>query len=350
MILKDLHLSAGAWVLIYIVLAALVVFLAIKLSNYVDLLDKKTKLSGALLGGILLAAVTSLPELFTSLTGTLLLNENKMVLGNIMGSDFFDIIIFGIVYILFFKKLVESKKLGKVHYYTSFFTFAMIVAVTIAAFVFSKNRWLIGNYFNPMSFAIIAIYVVSVWKTPKTEEKEDKEEVKSKLTVKQIWLLFALCSLILIAASIFVTEVTDKIISPDEGFDIGATFGGSLFLGVATSLPEVTATISLCRKKNFDAAYGDILGSCVFNIIILAIADALSFNAGPLFVIDSSSLMLIIGAVFALALTVISIIYMRSNKFKNDVKSRVILYVIGVLLIASYIVYLVLNGLNVKII
>lgn len=350
MILKNLHLSAGAWVLIYIVLAALVVFLAIKLSNYVDLLDKKTKLSGALLGGILLAAVTSLPELFTSLTGTLLLNENKMVLGNIMGSDFFDIIIFGIIYILFFKKLVESKKLGKVHYYTSFFTFAMIIAVTIAAFVFNKNGWLIGNYFNPMSFAIVAIYVVSVWKTPKTEEKEEKEEVKSKLTVKQIWLLFALCSLILIAASIFVTEVTDKIISPDEGFNIGATFGGSLFLGVATSLPEVTATISLCRKKNFDAAYGDILGSCVFNIIILAIADALSFNAGPLFVIDSSSLMLIIGAVFALALTVISIIYMRSNKFKNDVKSRVILYVIGVLLIASYIVYLVLNGLNVKII
>ena len=349
MILKNVHLSATGWILLYVVLAALVVFLAIKLSNYVDLLDKKTKLSGALLGGILLAAVTSLPELFTSLTGTLLLNENKMVLGNIMGSDFFDIVIFGIVYILFFKKLVESKKLGKVHYYTSFFTFAMIVAVTIAAFVFNKNGWLIGNYFNPMSFAIIAIYIVSVWKTPKTEEKE-KEEDNSKLSVKQIWILFIVCSLILIAASIFVTEVTDKIISPDEGFDIGATFGGSLFLGVATSLPEVTATIALCRKKNFDAAYGDILGSCVFNIIILAIADALSFNAGPLYNVDSSSLMLMIGSAFVLALTVISIIYIRSNKMKNDAKSRVILYGIGILLIGSYIAYLVLSALKIVII
>ena len=349
MILKNVHLPATGWILLYVVLAALVVFLAIKLSNYVDLLDKKTKLSGALLGGILLAAVTSLPELFTSLTGTILLNENKMVLGNIMGSDFFDIVIFGIVYILFFKKLVESKKLGKVHYYTSFFTFAMIVAVTIAAFVFNKNGWLIGNYFNPMSFAIIAIYIVSVWKTPKTEEKE-KEEDNSKLSVKQIWILFIVCSLILIAASIFVTEVTDKIISPDEGFDIGATFGGSLFLGVATSLPEVTATIALCRKKNFDAAYGDILGSCVFNIIILAIADALSFNAGPLYNVDSSSLMLMIGSAFVLALTVISIIYIRSNKMKNDAKSRVILYGIGILLIGSYIAYLVLSALKIVII
>lgn len=337
-------MTPTAWLLIYLVLAAVVVFLAIKLSNYVDLLDKKTKLSGALLGGILLAAVTSLPELFTSLTGTLLLNKNQLVLGNIMGSDFFDLIIFGIVYFLFFKKFAEAKKIGKVHYYTSFFTLVMIVAVTLAAFVFNKQGWLIGGYFNPMSFAIIAIYIVSVWKTPKTEEKE-KEETKSTLTVKAIWILFAICSALLIGASIGVTYVTDEVV---KGFGIGATFGGSLFLGVATSLPEVTATIALCRKKNFDAAYGDILGSCVFNIIILAIADALSFKAGPLYVIntsvDPSSFYLIIGTVIALALTVGSIIFLRSEKFKNDVKSRVILYVFGGLLIASYIAYLVLSN------
>ena len=97
------------WVLIYAVLASLVVFLSIKLSNYVDLLDKKTKVSGALLGGILLAGVTSLPELFTSLTGTLIVGDNKLVLGNIMGSDFFDIVIFGVVYFLFFKKFTQGK-------------------------------------------------------------------------------------------------------------------------------------------------------------------------------------------------------------------------------------------------
>lgn len=332
-------MTPTAWLFVYLALAAVVVYLAIKLSNYVDLLDKKTKLSGALLGGILLAAVTSLPELFTSLTGTLLLNNNNLVLGNIMGSDFFDIVIFGVVYLLFFKKLTESK-LGKVHYYTSFFTFAMIAAVTIAAFVFNKNGWLIGGYFNPMSFAIIAIYVVSVWKTPKTEEKE-KEEDKSSLTVKAIWILFAICSILLIGASIGVTYVTDEVV---KGFELGATFGGSLFLGVATSLPEVTATIALCKKKNFDAAYGDILGSCVFNIIILAIADALSFNAGPLYNIDTSSFLLIIGTVFVLLITVISIMFIRSKKFENNAKSRVILYVFGGLLICSYIAYLILSN------
>ena len=332
-------MTPTGWLLIYIALAAVVVFLAIKLSNYVDLLDKKTKLSGALLGGILLAAVTSLPELFTSLTGTIGLGNNQLVLGNIMGSDFFDIIVFGVVYFLFFRKLTEGK-VGKQHYYTMFFTLAMVIAVTIAAFVFNKQGWLIGGYFNPMSFAIIAIYIVSVWKTPKTEEKE-KEQDTSKLTVKQIWILFIICSVLLIGASIGVTYVTDEVVS---GFGIGATFGGSLFLGVATSLPEVTATITLCKKKNFDAAYGDIFGSCVFNIIILAIADALSFRAGPLYTIDTSSFLLIIGTVFALLIACLSVIFIRSKKFNYDVKSRIILYVFGVLLIGSYIAYLVLSN------
>ena len=334
-------MTPTAWLLIYLVLAAVVVFLAIKLSNYVDLLDKKTKLSGALLGGILLAAVTSLPELFTSLTGTIAIHNNQLVLGNIMGSDFFDIVIFGVVYILFFKGLVE-KRLGNQHYYTIFFTFAMVVAVTCAAFVFHKQGWLIGGYFNPMSFAIVAIYVVSVWKTPKTEEKEEKEEDKSKLTVKQIWILFAICSALLIGASIGVTYVTDEVV---RGFGIGATFGGSLFLGVATSLPEVTATIALCKKKNFDAAFGDIFGSCVFNIIILAIADALSFNAStPLYGIDTSSFLLIIGTIFVLLIALISIIYIRSKKFDFNVKSRIILIIFAVLLLGSYVAYLVLSN------
>ena len=333
------------WIVIYAVLASLVVFLSIKLSNYVDLLDKKTKVSGALLGGILLAGVTSLPELFTSLTGTIIVKDNSLVLGNIIGSDFFDIIIFGVVYFLFFKKFTQGK-VGKQHYLTCLFTALMLITVTVAAFVFNKNGWLLG-WFNPMSLVIIAIYVVSVILTPKTEEKEEKEEVTSKLTVKQIWILLAVFSVMLIAASIFVTLVTDQIV---EKFHIDGTFGGSLFLGVATSLPEVTATISLCKKKNFDAAYGDILGSCVFNIIILALADALSFNAGPLYKITSESFMLIIGTSIALLIVFISILFIRSKFFKYNVKSRLILYVIGVLLISSYLVYLALSSAGVQLI
>ena len=335
------------WLIIYPLLAALVVFLSILLSKYVDLLDKKTKLSGALLGGILLAGVTSLPELFTSLSGTLLIHENKYVLGNILGSDFFDIIIFGVVYFLFFKKLTQGK-VGKQHYTTCLFTGLLLVAVTIAAFVFNANGWLLG-WFNPMSAVIIAIYVISVIKTPKVEEKDEQEEVETNLSVKRIWTYLIIASIILIAASITITYVTNEIV---DAYEIGKTFGGSLFLGVATSLPEVTATIALCKRKNFNAAYGDILGSCVFNFLILGIADIFSFVANDHLYIhdDTSSIMLMIGTGVALILIFLSILFVRSKSFKDNMKSRIILYTLGALLVSSYIVYLILSTLKVAIV
>ena len=81
--------------LAFFVLAAAIVFLSVKLSEYVDLLDKSTKVSGAFIGGVLLAAVTSLPELFTSLSAVLFIGENNLVTGNILGSNLFNLAALG---------------------------------------------------------------------------------------------------------------------------------------------------------------------------------------------------------------------------------------------------------------
>ena len=47
--------------LIYVLLALAVVGFSIKAADYVDLIDKKTNISGAFIGGVMLAAITSLP-------------------------------------------------------------------------------------------------------------------------------------------------------------------------------------------------------------------------------------------------------------------------------------------------
>ena len=56
--------------LIYFIVAWLVVRFSIMASNYIDMIDRSTRLSGAFLGGVLLSAVTSLPELFTSISAS----------------------------------------------------------------------------------------------------------------------------------------------------------------------------------------------------------------------------------------------------------------------------------------
>lgn len=327
---------------LYLVAAAAVVFFSIKLSDYVDLLDKKTNLSGALLGSIMLAAVTSLPELFTSITATVLIRDNSLVLGNILGSNIFNITLFAIIYLFFFKKLTEAG-VAKYHLVTMGFVGALYAVTTVASFVFDFNHILWG-WFNPMSILIVAVYALCVWKTPKIEEPDEDEEVESKLTVKQIVVLFIIFAILLIGASIGITYLTDWVV---DSFGFGSTFGGALFLGVATSLPEMTSTINLCKKKNFNAAYGNIIGSCTFNFIILVFGDILSFRCErTIYSVDQSSFLLLVLGVASLILCLVAFLISISKKFRNAIGFRILFYAFGALFIGIYVTFLVLSNIN----
>ena len=333
-------------IIAYLLVAVLVVFLSIFLSTFVDLLDKKTNVSGAFLGSILLAATTSLPELFTSLTASLLVNNNALVYGDILGSNLFNMMLFAIIYLFFFKKLAESKFNRKQHMLTILFIGLMYVGTYIASFVFDFNHILWG-WFNPMSIFIVAAYALYVIKTPTEEEKEDEEETNSrfdKLTVKQIIILFIIFALGLIGASIGMTYLADWVV---HVFGMNATFGGALFLGVATSLPEMTATITLCKKKNFNAAYGNILGSCCFNFIILTLADLLSFKCPyTLYYLDQNAFLLMVLGTVSLLSVLFSLIVSNSKKFKDSFPNRFAIYAVGFIVLGSYIVYLVLSNID----
>ena len=102
----------------------------------------------------------------------------------------------------------------------------LYVTVTVAGFVFNFNNILWG-WFNPMSILIVAIYALSILKTPKTEDEKEEDEVESKLSVKQIAILFVVFAVLLIAMSIGITYHTDWIVTT---FGFGETFGGALFL------------------------------------------------------------------------------------------------------------------------
>lgn len=327
----------------YLLVAVIVVFLSIKLSDFVDLLDKKTNISGAFLGGILLAAVTSLPELFTSITATLFVKQNQYVVGNILGSNLFNMALFFIIFSIFFKKLIDAK-VNKTHLITMGFIAVMYTILTIASYIFDYNHILWG-WFNPLSIAIVIIYALAIWKTPKEEESEEKE-TDSKLTVKQIIVLFVLFSVLLIAASVGITYLTDWVV---DIYGIGKTFGGALFLGVATSLPEMTATINLCRKKNFNAAFGNILGSCVFNFFILFVADLLSFNCSKtLYKMDQSSFLLLVLGVFSMLVLLITILIKIKVK-KTTTLIKCIYITAGILVLCSYLAFVVLSNINLNI-
>ena len=106
------------------------------------------------------------------------------------------------------------------------------------------------------------------------DETEQSEEV-SKLSYKRIAIMFSLWAVVVIIASYFVTIVVNDL---RVEMNLGASFAGAIFLGIATSLPELTAVMTLMKLKNYEAALGNVIGSNVFNLTIISVVDIINFK------------------------------------------------------------------------
>lgn len=272
----------------YVILATLVVYAAKKISDCVDNIDKMTSIGGALIGGVFLAAVTSLPELFTSISSSIM-DQPGLVFGNIFGSNLFNMFVLAVVDIIFIKHMFMNKiKSMRV---TNLFTIVMYVVVLLPLALyqlfefnlFSKINISLFNFLNLslISVIIIIIYGFSI-KTLATDQVAEKEEDSDvdniidksskevKNQVKKEIGKFLGFSVLLVIFSIFLTMTVDVL---SEQLNLGKSVAGALFLGAATSLPEMTAVIQLVRLRNYDAACGNIIGSNVFNFTILSVVD-----------------------------------------------------------------------------
>ncbi len=298
------------WVGIYAALAVCVVFFSIKLANYVDLIDKKTDLSGAFIGGVILAAVTSLPELFTSISAVLFVKQPDLVMGNILGSNLFNMCIFGGAALIAAKSLCRST-IGSSHFKTTVITFIMF-SIMLLPVVFKKDYTVVG--ISVYSIILLVLYACSI-KFMAGDSAESEGEDNSDLTLKQIIIRFVIMAVLLVVASIFITKAADKL---SEQFNLGKTVGGALFLGVATSLPELTSSIALIRKGNFNACAGNVMGSGVFNFCIISVADIL-YRGGSVYISNdkSSSYLNIFGLAAAAAVGAILLMKMRKKDTEN---------------------------------
>ncbi|MGL6174556.1 MAG: sodium:calcium antiporter [Cellulosilyticaceae bacterium] len=323
--------------LMYLVLAAIVVGLSIKLSHYVDLIDKTTDLSGAFIGGVMLAAVTSLPELFTSISATLFLNKSELVLGNILGSNIFNITILSVLILVMYKKFSECY-IAKSHTTVVGWLIVIYGLLTIPVF-FKQDPSILGISLVSIVIAIIYMYCVRKMAADTNEEDEGEEEVYTDLTTRQLFIRFILLSCILVAASIGITYVTDMIAVK---LNLGMTLAGALLLGIATSLPEVTSSITLAKMGNFNATVGNILGSNIFNLFVLVLADLL-FRSGTIYTANIQSYNLVFfGAISTLA--VMSMLKVKEYKSQVKEKVREVVYIGGgVISIIGYILFLSLS-------
>ena len=192
----------------------------------------------------------------------------------------------------------------------------------------------------------LIIYGLIIYFQPKEIEKIDSEGSKdiSNLTIKQILTRFSIYAILLVIISIVITYVTD-ILGQELG--LNATVAGALFLAIATSLPELVSCISLCKRNNFNAAFGDILGSCLFNFCIIGISEFLSFDGSLISQSNTDAKYMSILAIICiiaiyLLLTFKRFIFDKKEPSKNNTWFQILSIIIGIICFSGYLIFLII--------
>lgn len=155
---------------------------------------------------------------------------------------------------------------------------------------------------------------------------------------------FASSALVIVLAGYFLTKCADAFA---ERTKLGKALVGSIFLAAATSLPELFVDINAIKNNQPDLAVGDLFGSSLFNLLILAIADLMHRNSKSMF--SKSAQSHAISALMTINVTAIAGLAVLSGKYISQASVMdVSLPVFGVLL--SYILCIRLIYSNQKMI
>lgn len=253
-----------------------------RLCRYADVIADKTGLSGSWIGLILLATVTSLPELVTGVSALTLANIPNIAVGSLLGSCVFNLTILVVLdYLVRGESLY--RRASSSHILSAGFGVILIGFVGLNVLLIDKHTFNIAHIgiYTP---AIIMFYIVAMramYIHERAQVREFVEQVADRypdITLHQAYIRYALSALAVIAAGIYLPFVAAQLAAL-MGWN--NTFVGTLFIAGITSLPELAVSIAAFRMGALDMAIANLLGSNLFNILILALEDII-FLAGPL--------------------------------------------------------------------
>ncbi|MBM4135523.1 MAG: sodium:calcium antiporter [Nitrospira sp.] len=322
----------------FILCTSVIVFSGIRLSKYGDIIAEKTGLGRAWVGLVLMASVTSLPELVTGISSVTYAGVPDIAVGDVLGSCVFNMLILALLDAVY-RPMPISAKAHHGNVLSAGFGILLLSIVAISLFL---ERYILPlGWIGPYSLLFIVIYFIAMRLVYFYEKrqialfmKEIAVELKYKdISTKTAIVNYGLNAFVVIVAATFLPKIGEGIA---ETTGLGQTFVGNIFIAISTSLPEVVVSIAAVKIDAIDLAIGNLFGSNIFNILILAIDD-IFFIKGPLLSFANSNH--IISALSAIVMTTIAIIGLTYRAEKRplflawDSIGIMLVYVINLMLL-----------------
>lgn len=319
----------------FLVCAAIITYSGTQLSKHGNRLAELTGLSKAWIGLILMATVTSLPELVTGLSAVIVVKAPNLAAGNILGSCAFNLLILSVLDVMAKKPITSLVKTS--HLVAGSFSIILLAFAGSAILMAPESPVLL--WFSPFTPLLVIIYLAAmrgIFLHEKTQPVENNASVirgaSNGKDLKHAISIYSLHAMIVISAALFLPYFGEGIATATG---LSNSFFGTLFLAVTTSLPELVICISAVRIGALDMAMGNLLGSNVFNIFILAIND-LFFTGGSLYAaISPSHLLSILASIMMTAVVAIGLVTRPEKKIWRLSVDSLIILVIYILLILT---------------
>ncbi len=238
---------------------------------------KKFHIPEIIIGLTIISIGTSMPELFVSITSALN-GHADMAVGNIIGSNIANLfLILGMSTII--KKIPLKRE-------TRLIEIPICLFITIVFMILCN----IGQDVSRIDGIILVIFLVSfiiytIVMAIKGEKFDKENELqKENIDEKETYILKDILFIILgITALKFGGDLTvDNAVKIAEMFNLSEKIISVTILAIGTSLPELVTSVSAAIKGKSDIAIGNVLGSNIFNILLIigasSIINPISYN------------------------------------------------------------------------
>lgn len=300
----------------FIACTSLIVFCGSRLSRYGDILAEKTGMGRTWIGVVLMASVTSLPELVTGVSSVAIFHLPNIAAGDALGSCMFNLLILAMLDVGRRQPPISSRAhQGQI--LTAAFGILLLGVAAIS--ILAANSVPAVGWIGMSSFLLLALYLVGMRTVFKYERKRVHEFLTAvaeeahyaHLSKSDTYLRFGVCALAIAAAGAYLPHIADEI-ALTTGW--GQTFVGSVFVALATSLPEVVVSQAALRMGAVDLAVGNILGSNLFNMAILAIDDTVYFRGSLLRDVASSHAITAVAAMTMTSVVMVALVFRTQKK------------------------------------
>jgi len=309
------------------------------LTKYGDVIARLTGLSRSWIGLVLVSIATSMPELITGMSSVIVANAPNIAVGDALGSC-----VFNLMMLVLLDELSREepmyRRIDQGHILTA--GFGVILLGSAGAFILLSHNALSFRILHISGYTplVIVIYLIAMRAAFVYERRKSPPpeilKAEGEITLPAALLGYAGAAGVVIAAGTWLPFIGQEL---SEVMGWKTTFVGTLFIAAATSVPELVVTISALRLNVVDMAIGNLLGSNLFGVLILAIDD-IAYTKGPLLRAVSPA-----NAVTALAAVIMSGIFIVAMLYKPETRVRgtigwVSLALLIVYLFSSYSIYL----------